>query len=150
MHLAASIPNFLIQEQVSLGEGYVKQPFKVKEGYLELPTGPGLGVELDENLMADKIGHDWKNPESYDADDGSVTVESELYACRAQIDAVTEAMRQAPGYTATDQRILILSDTLDVVPTTDDEITVGGREWGVASVASDPAQSYWELRGTRR
>jgi galactonate dehydratase len=73
VHLAASIPNFLIQEQVSLGEGYVKQPFKVKEGYLELPTGPGLGVELDENLMADKIGHDWKNPESYDADDGSVT-----------------------------------------------------------------------------
>ena len=70
--LAASIPNFLIQEQVSLGEGYVKQPFKVKEGYLELPTGPGLGVELDENLMADKIGHDWKNPEAYDAEDGSV------------------------------------------------------------------------------
>ena len=72
VHLAASIPNFLIQEQVSLGEGYVKQPFKVKEGYLELPTGPGLGVELDENLMADKIGHDWKNPEAYDAEDGSV------------------------------------------------------------------------------
>jgi len=22
--------------------------------------------------MADKIGHDWRNPESYDADDGSV------------------------------------------------------------------------------
>ena len=72
VHLAASIPNFLIQEQVSLGEGYVKQPFKVKEGYLELPTGPGLGVELDDNLMADKIGHDWRNQESYDAEDGSV------------------------------------------------------------------------------
>jgi hypothetical protein len=26
----------------------------------------------DENAMADKIGHDWKNRESYDADDGSV------------------------------------------------------------------------------
>ena len=72
VHLAASIPNFLIQEQVSLGEGYVKQPFKVKDGYLELPTGPGLGVELDENLMADKIGHDWRNQEAYDAEDGSV------------------------------------------------------------------------------
>ena len=72
VHLAASIPNFLIQEQVSLGEGYVKQPFKVKDGYLELPTGPGLGVELDDNLMADKIGHDWRNQEAYDAEDGSV------------------------------------------------------------------------------
>lgn len=72
MHLAASIPNFLIQEQVALGEGYMKKPFTVKEGYLELPTGPGLGVELDDNLMADKIGHDWRSPESYDAEDGSV------------------------------------------------------------------------------
>ncbi|HEU0138493.1 MAG TPA: galactonate dehydratase [Bryobacteraceae bacterium] len=72
VQLAASIPNFLCQEQVSLGEGYLKQPFKVREGYLELPTGPGLGIELDENAMADKLSHDWRNPESYDADDGSV------------------------------------------------------------------------------
>ncbi len=72
VQLAASINNFLIQEQVSLGDGYVKKPFTVREGYLDLPTGPGLGVELDENAMADKIGHDWRNPESYDEDDGSV------------------------------------------------------------------------------
>ncbi len=72
VQLAASIPNFLCQEQVSLGEGYIKRPFQVREGYLELPTGPGLGIELDENAMADKIGHDWRNPESYDDDDGSV------------------------------------------------------------------------------
>lgn len=72
VQLAASIPNFLIQEQVSLGDGYIKTPFKIREGYLDLPTGPGLGIELDENAMADKIGHDWRNQESYDADDGSV------------------------------------------------------------------------------
>lgn len=72
VQLAASIPNFLIQEQVSLGEGYLKQPFRVREGYLDLPRGPGLGIELDENAMADKIGHDWRNRESYDDDDGSV------------------------------------------------------------------------------
>jgi galactonate dehydratase len=72
VQLAASIPNFLIQEQVSLGEGYIKQPFQVREGYLELPTGPGLGIGLDENALAGKIGHDWRNQESYDADDGSV------------------------------------------------------------------------------
>jgi galactonate dehydratase len=72
VQLAASIPNFLIQEQVSLGEGYVKKPFQVREGYLELPTAPGLGIELDDNAMADKIGHDWKNAQSYDEDDGSV------------------------------------------------------------------------------
>ena len=39
----------------------------MKDGYLELPTGPGLGIELDEDALADKIGHDWTNPEEYDA-----------------------------------------------------------------------------------
>jgi galactonate dehydratase len=72
VQLAASIPNFLCQEQVSLGEGYLKTPFKVREGYLDLPTGPGLGVELDDALMSDKLDHTWKNREEYDADDGSV------------------------------------------------------------------------------
>jgi galactonate dehydratase len=72
VQLAASIPNFMCQEQVSLGEGYLKRPFQVREGYLDLPAGPGLGVELDDNAMADKLGHDWRNPETYDADDGSV------------------------------------------------------------------------------
>ena len=40
--------------------------------YLDLPTGPGLGIELGENAMADRIGHDRRNPQSCDADDGSV------------------------------------------------------------------------------
>ena len=73
LHLAASIPNFLVQEQVSLGEGYLKKPFKLeKDGNVLIPTGPGLGIELDEDQLKDKIGHDWKNPESYDPRDGSV------------------------------------------------------------------------------
>ncbi|MBC8876547.1 MAG: galactonate dehydratase [Planctomycetes bacterium] len=72
IQLAASIPNFLCQEQVSLGEGYLKKPFKVRGGYIDLPKGPGLGVELDEDAMADKIGHAWENHQTYDEDDGSV------------------------------------------------------------------------------
>jgi galactonate dehydratase len=72
VQLAASIPNFLCQEQLSLGEGYLKKAFMVRDGYLDLPSGPGPGIELDENAMADKIGDDWKAPESQDADDGSV------------------------------------------------------------------------------
>jgi galactonate dehydratase len=72
VQLAASIPNFLCQEQVTLGEGYLKEPFTVREGYLDVPGRPGLGIELDDDAVADKIGHNWKNPESYDADDGSV------------------------------------------------------------------------------
>jgi galactonate dehydratase len=73
LHLAASIPNFLVQEQVSLGEGYLKKPFKLeKDGNVLIPSGPGLGIELDEDKLKEQIGHDWKNPESYDPRDGSV------------------------------------------------------------------------------
>lgn len=70
LQLDAAIPNFLIQEHASLGEGYLKQPFVVKEGYVDLPTGPGLGVELDEEALQDKLGHDWRNPQAW-AEDGA-------------------------------------------------------------------------------
>ena len=73
LQLAASVPNFLCQEQVSLGDGYIKEPFKVVNGHVAIPTKPGLGIELDDNLMADKIGHDWQNAETYLESDGSVT-----------------------------------------------------------------------------
>ncbi len=72
IQLAAAIPNFLCQEQVTLGEGYLKQPFRVADGYIPIPTGPGLGIELDEEAVAGKLDHDWQNAEAYDRDDGSV------------------------------------------------------------------------------
>jgi galactonate dehydratase len=72
LQLAASIPNFLCQEHRSLGEGYLKKPFVMKKGFVDVPTGPGLGIELDEDALAKKIGHQWRSTESYDEDDGSV------------------------------------------------------------------------------
>src|SRR5687768_1034281 len=72
LQLAASIPNFMCQEQVSLGDGYIKQPFKVENGYVRIPTKPGLGVELDDKALEEKIGHDWRNAETYLEKDGSV------------------------------------------------------------------------------
>jgi galactonate dehydratase len=71
IQLDATIPNFIAQEHVSLGEGYLKNPFVVKDGYVDLPTGPGLGIELDEEALADKLGHDWRNPETYHPDDNT-------------------------------------------------------------------------------
>ena len=72
VQIAASIPNFLCQEQVSLGEGYLKQPFTVEDGYLDLPMGPGLGIELDDDYVLSQLNHDYRPAEMYDADDGSV------------------------------------------------------------------------------
>ena len=71
LQLDAAIPNFLAQEGGRLtGEGYIKEPFRHVNGYLPLPTKPGLGIELDEDALADKIDHDWMNRKSY-AEDGS-------------------------------------------------------------------------------
>ena len=72
VHVDAATPNFLIQEQVNVGEGYLKHPFVVRDGFVDLPTRPGLGIELDDTLLEGKLGHDWKCPELYDPDDGSV------------------------------------------------------------------------------
>ncbi len=73
--------------------------------------------------------------------------------CSAQVDAVTEAMRQAEGYTDQDVRILVLAATLDGVLDTDATIDVlegpHAGEWMIASCDRDPAGIYFECRGRR-
>lgn len=72
LQLAACIPNFLVQEHVTLGEGYIKEPFTVVDGYIPLPTKPGLGIELDEEALADKLyDGSWETPRLWHKD-GSI------------------------------------------------------------------------------
>lgn len=72
LQLAANTPNFLAQEHRTLGEEYLKSPFEVKDGYIDLPTAPGLGIELDEDKIARmKYPGDWETPIWYHEDDGS-------------------------------------------------------------------------------
>lgn len=78
IQLDACIPNFLVQEhpgnqdKSDLGVGYIKQPFLIKDGYIDVPTKPGLGVELDEEALKDKIYDGrWSTPRIYH-EDGSV------------------------------------------------------------------------------
>jgi galactonate dehydratase len=72
LQVDACTPNFLCQEQVSLGEGYLKQPFVVKQGYVDVPTGPGLGIEVDEEALAAQLyDGSWETPRLWH-EDGSV------------------------------------------------------------------------------
>jgi galactonate dehydratase len=45
---------------------YVKDPsvFEIKEGYMSIPQGPGLGIEIDEEFVVEKAktGHRWRAP----------------------------------------------------------------------------------------
>ncbi len=78
LQLDACTPNFLAQEhpgnpdKSDLGVGYIKEPFVIKNGYIDVPTKPGLGVELDEEALQDKIyDGKWTTPRLY-FEDGSV------------------------------------------------------------------------------
>ncbi|KAL2223088.1 mandelate racemase/muconate lactonizing enzyme family protein [Thermoascus aurantiacus ATCC 26904] len=79
-------PNFAIQE-MSLGihynteageydvTSYIKDPkvFEVKDGYIDAPTAPGLGIEVDEEMVrrVAKDAEPWKPKEFYGVD-GSI------------------------------------------------------------------------------
>jgi galactonate dehydratase len=74
LQIDACCPNFLIQERGSLGEDLLEEPFVVKEGYVDVPTGPGMGVVIDEEKLAAlrEKWVDWATPRMYH-EDGSVS-----------------------------------------------------------------------------
>jgi galactonate dehydratase len=74
VQLAACAPNVAIQE-MSLGIHYNvgadlytyvkdKTPLTAVDGYLPIPTAPGLGIEIDEDAVREsaKQSHRWRNP----------------------------------------------------------------------------------------
>ncbi|MFC0471771.1 galactonate dehydratase [Halalkalibacter kiskunsagensis] len=74
LQVDATSHNAFIQEQ-SLGIHYNaendildyikdRSVFEYKDGYVKIPTGPGLGIEIDEDYVREraKEGHNWKNP----------------------------------------------------------------------------------------
>ena len=80
LQVAACTPNVVLQE-MSLGIHYNEthdlltyllnpEVLTPQEGYLTIPKGPGLGVEINEALVRDlaRTGHRWRNPVWYHAD----------------------------------------------------------------------------------
>ena len=74
LQVAASIPNFLIQERGDAEHtNYLAKPLPpVKNGHRELPTEPGLGITIDEDKLKAQVGEPQQYRTRYDPDDGSV------------------------------------------------------------------------------
>jgi galactonate dehydratase len=56
LQAAAGMPNFLITEYFvnweDVGRAVARSPFRVENGFIALPTTPGLGIDLDEDALA--------------------------------------------------------------------------------------------------
>lgn len=83
LQIDATSHNAFIQEQ-SLGIHYNvgndlldyildRKVFEYADGYVKIPQGPGLGIEIDEERVRKlaKVGHNWKNP-VWRHEDGSI------------------------------------------------------------------------------
>lgn len=61
-HTCATIPNFLALEyhshNIPLWNTMLDYKYPIQNGYINVPDGPGLGVELDENVIAEHIPAD--------------------------------------------------------------------------------------------
>ncbi len=46
------------------GGGSIAHPFLYENGYANIPDGPGLGIEIDEDYVKQRaaVGHNWHNP----------------------------------------------------------------------------------------
>lgn len=79
IQLAACTPNFLIcehfgmKEEWDIGSGYLKTPFVIEDGYITIPTTPGLGIEVDEEVIAERTyPGDWDSPRLFTDDDMTI------------------------------------------------------------------------------
>ncbi|HHX43471.1 MAG TPA: galactonate dehydratase [Chloroflexi bacterium] len=75
LQVDAAVPNFFIQEQVDqgLGEGMLVEPWRVRDGYIDLPTRPGLGIEIDEAFLKNTVTYTEElGGEHYYESDGAV------------------------------------------------------------------------------
>jgi len=74
LQIAGCIPNFLAQER---GDNeyadLLAHPLPpVVQGHRPLPTGPGLGITIDEDKLMDQVGEPQQYRGRFDPDDGSV------------------------------------------------------------------------------
>jgi len=70
-HIDASVPNFMIQEvfedygQPDWATKLLEDPVTIEDGYIHLPSGPGLGIDLDMDAVREH---------AYDPDDEDIQI----------------------------------------------------------------------------
>lgn len=89
------------------------------------------------------------------AGDGTLTRGTGDRSCLARVESASKAMRETPGYVATNRAIVILASSVEGDVTTDSQIEIlegdyTGAKFGIESVDRPPGASYFLCRGSKR
>ena len=75
VHVSAAMPNFMILEtarDMPWHDSVQIKPLTITNGFFDIPTEPGLGIDLDESVIASRpYQHIEPNYSSWDSDDGT-------------------------------------------------------------------------------
>lgn len=75
LHVSAAMPNFMILETARDMPWHDKvqlKPLTITNGYFDIPTEPGLGIDLDESVIASRpYQHIDPNYSAWDSEDGT-------------------------------------------------------------------------------
>ena len=103
------------------------------------------GIYLDGELL---------HSQKVDDGQGGWTESHTSTPVKLQQEQVTQAMREAAGYSDKDIALIVLQDGIETGPTTADRIKIvsgplAGTTWNVAGpITADPGSSHWLVRGT--
>lgn len=69
------------------------------------------------------------------------------YTCKAIVDTYSEKFRMDGLVKANDRRVLILANSIGVVPAVNDRVTIRGVTFTVVAVETDPALAVYTCQG---
>lgn len=82
---------------------------------------------------------------------GGYTTTTATHAIKGQTDSLDEEMIAAAGVASNAVKLIVLQSGVPVTLTTDDRVTLGGKEWLISGpVNQDPARSHWVAMGIER
>lgn len=112
------------------------------EGSLATAIYNGMkGLFLDATLSHDSVA-----PGSPPGDDFDLAFTTTTHACKAIVELYSE-MTRASGYASlSDRRIIILNQSLAVIPVPNDRITIRNATYTILEVDADPALATWTCK----
>lgn len=100
------------------------------------------GLFLDATYTVDAV----PDSPAYDPADPPAPV-AISYACKAIVETYSDYFRKQNLVTERDRKVLVLANSLAVVPVVNARITISGITFAIIAIGTDPATAVWEIQG---